>query len=249
MDGSPFGLAAVEAAVQLAAELRAEILGLFVEDANLFRLAGSPLVREISLASAVGRSLDVKSLECVLRAKADAARQTLAATAEQVSVVWSFRVERGQVVQASLASAREFDLVVMGKENPAPQGPPSRFARPARSSTRPLLLVFDDSPASRRARETIRQLARAVDSQVVVVIAAKGRAWMTLAEEALQQLDEVAVIATVQPLILEKPDQLVEQARHTQASLVLLSRDQALLDEATLELLVNELDCPLALVQ
>jgi hypothetical protein len=88
-----------------------------------------------------------------------------------------------------------------------------------------------------------------VDSQVVVVIAARGRAWITLAEEALQQLDEVAVIATVQPLILERPDQLVEQARHTQAGLVLLSRDQALLDEATLELLVNELDCPLALVQ
>ena len=37
LDPSPFGLAALEAAIQWAAELQAELQGLFVEDVNLVR--------------------------------------------------------------------------------------------------------------------------------------------------------------------------------------------------------------------
>ena len=42
VDASPHSLAALDAALRLAADLEAEIIGLFVEDINLLRLAGMP---------------------------------------------------------------------------------------------------------------------------------------------------------------------------------------------------------------
>ena len=48
------GSAAMEAATHLAAQLNAELHGLFLEDINLIRLAELPFAREIGLTSAGG---------------------------------------------------------------------------------------------------------------------------------------------------------------------------------------------------
>ena len=249
MDGSAYGLAAVEAAVHLAAELGAEVLGLFVEDANLLRLAGLPVAREVPLSCAAPRSLDPLAMERLLRAQADQVRQALAEAAARVGVAWSFRVARGHVVRASLETAADLDLVVLGKENSAPQAPPPRFAPRARASACPLLLVFDGSPSSRRALDTAAHLARTMDCQVVVVIETGDEDCEELTRRATQPLEQAGVAVSVQPAVLRSAAQLIGEARRTKAKLVLLSRCSDLLDEATLELLVNELDCPVALVQ
>lgn len=249
MDGSAYGLAAVEAAVHLAAGLGAELLGLFVEDANLLRLAGLPVAREVPLSCAAPRALDPLAMERLLRAQADQVRQALAETAAQVSVAWSFRVARGHVVRASLESAGDSDLVVLGKENPVAQAPAPRFAPRARAAACPLLLVFDDSPSSRRALETAAQLARTMDCQIVIAIETADEDGEELARRATQQLQQAGVAVRVQPRVLRSAAQLIGEARRAKAKLVLLSRCSDLLDEATLELLVDELDCPVALVQ
>ena len=104
MDGSPYGLAAVEAAVNLAAELHAELSGLFVEDATLWRVAQLSVCREVALPSAIPRPLDAGAMQRLLQAQAERMREVLSAAAERLHVAWSFEIARGRVVQAGLAN-------------------------------------------------------------------------------------------------------------------------------------------------
>jgi hypothetical protein len=249
MDGSIYGLAAVEAAVGLAAQLRAELLGLFVEDADLIRVAAAPVVQELSLSGAAPRALDPCSLQRTWRAQADQVRRALAETADRVSVIWSFRIARGRVVRASLESAGESDLVVLGKENPAPQAPAPGAGRRARAAAQRLLLAYDPSPAGQRALQTAAQLVRGLAGKAVIAIASAATDCPERAASAVQQLQRAAAVTCGPPLVFHCAAELVEVARRAQSQLVLISRQHPLIDEAGLELLVNELDCPVALIQ
>jgi len=113
--------ALLEAAADLAGSLEAELIGLFVEDADLLHFAGLPFAREVGFASARSRPLDVESMERSLRAWADEARRMLASVAGRTSVRWSFRVARGSVAAELLAAASEADLVVANIEQPGGQ--------------------------------------------------------------------------------------------------------------------------------
>jgi len=55
LDASPHSLALLEAAAELAARFHTEVVGLFIEDATLVNLAGSPFFREVSRFSATSR--------------------------------------------------------------------------------------------------------------------------------------------------------------------------------------------------
>ena len=49
LDGSAHVLAALQAASEMAARMKSELVGLFVEDINLVRLAGLPFPRELGI--------------------------------------------------------------------------------------------------------------------------------------------------------------------------------------------------------
>ena len=97
LDASTHSLAALEEAAALASRLKAEVMGLFVEDINLLRLATSPMARQIGLPSAIGEEIDSAMIESGLRAQASQARAALAAAAGRAGVNWSFRTVRGRV--------------------------------------------------------------------------------------------------------------------------------------------------------
>jgi hypothetical protein len=113
----------LEAAADLAGEMQAELLGLFVENQDLLHFAGLPFAREVGFESATRRALDVESMERSLRALARDARQMLEAVAGATRVPWSFRVVRGAPAAALLAAAEESDLVIARLD--APPVPPS----------------------------------------------------------------------------------------------------------------------------
>jgi nucleotide-binding universal stress UspA family protein len=115
--------ALLEAAAELAGEMQAELLGLFVENQDLLHFAGLPFAREVGFESATRRALDVGSMERTLRALAKEARQALEAVASPTRVQWSFRVVRGVPAAELLAAAEESDLVIANLE--APPGVPS----------------------------------------------------------------------------------------------------------------------------
>ena len=116
LDASPHSMAALEAAAELAAGLQAELLGVFVEDVNLLRLAGLPFAREVHAFSAIPRALDSQEIERELRAQAERARRALARAAEREQVRWTFRVVRGPVLEELLAASAQADLISLGKQ-------------------------------------------------------------------------------------------------------------------------------------
>lgn len=71
LDVSQHSLAALEAAVKLAARMQAELLGLFVEDLNLLRVAGLRSARQIRYPSATAEPLDLAAMERDLRVRAE----------------------------------------------------------------------------------------------------------------------------------------------------------------------------------
>ena len=115
LDASEHSLTALNAAVELAASLNAELEGLFVEDINLVQLAEFPFAQEVSLYSPMSRQLEKGSMERQLRIQAQRLRQTLARLAERAHVAWTFRVVRGGVPAQVLAATESADLTILGK--------------------------------------------------------------------------------------------------------------------------------------
>jgi len=191
LDASAHSLAAVEAAVELAARLEAELLGLFVEDVDLLRFAESPCAREILYASAKDAPLSRATMESRLRAQCEQARKALSAAAARLQVPWSFRSVRGRVTPEILAAAAEVDLLALGNIGWS-FGPPVRMgstALEAATSSIPVLLVserglprevnlavyYDGSTAAKRSLLAAAQLARTGANATTVLLAPRAR--------------------------------------------------------------------------
>jgi hypothetical protein len=109
------------ALTRLARDMQAELLGLFIEDVDLLRLAALPFAAEVGLASAARRALEPAALERALRAQASSLRESLAAALEP-DIAWSFRVARAspaQAVAAALAEGYAPSLLIPPHGNPS----------------------------------------------------------------------------------------------------------------------------------
>lgn len=101
----------IAAAVELAARLGAEVLGLFLEDPRLLRWARLPVARQVS---PWGGGLDRERLEAQLRALAAQAQAELEQAARRLGVSWQAQVLRGELERALNEWAVQGDLWVIG---------------------------------------------------------------------------------------------------------------------------------------
>lgn len=115
LDATAESLAALDAAADLAERLRAELLGLFVEDIDLVNLAALPFTREIDLAAGTVADINLHTVERQFRVQKKKVRSALEKAAEARRLTWSFRTVRGQVTTELLKAAPGVDLVTVGK--------------------------------------------------------------------------------------------------------------------------------------
>jgi nucleotide-binding universal stress UspA family protein len=246
-DASLLGLAAVEAATRLAAELQAELQGLFVEDINLLRLAELPFAREIAYASAVRRPLDFTVMERSLRAKAEEVRQALADSAHRVSVEWSFTVKRGHVTRAMLEAASAADLLITGRESS-----PLAALPPPRSGTQKnhIVVVYDGTRACERALQAASTLARLTADAIMIIVAANDPNQADQLRGQCQDLCQSLKLSVQwDPQLVADPVSLADAARRWQARVLFINRDSSLLDEPAIDRLIRQLECPVTLVR
>ena len=210
LDASSHSLAAVEAAVELAARLEAELSGLFVEDVELLRLAECPGARELLYPSATEAPLSRATMESRLRAQSEQARKALGAAAERLRVRWTFRTVRGPVTPAILAAATEADLLAMGTVGWS-FGPLIRMGSTATgvlTSGVPVLLIseerlphdvrlvvyYDGSAAARRSVMAAEQLAKPGTNGITVLLAAaKHERFSALRDEVTSLLKDKGI--------------------------------------------------------
>jgi nucleotide-binding universal stress UspA family protein len=266
LDASPHSLAALEAAVDLAARLRAELSGLFVEDVNLLRLAGSPLAQEVGFFSATRRRLDAQQIEWQLRAQASRVRQALQAMAEPAEVQWSFRIARGVIASELLTAAAEVDLIILGR------GGWSLTRRRRLGSTAravlseapclalilqhgaglemPVLVVYDGSPLAQKALAAAAALVEEEEGHLTVLILADGADTAhRLQKQAAGWLQERGVEVRYRLLTKLSVPRLAHIVQMEGRGTLVLPARSALLQDEVLLALLDEIETPVLLVR
>jgi nucleotide-binding universal stress UspA family protein len=266
LDASPHSLAALEAASELADALKADLVGIFVEDVNLLHLAGLPFAREVGYPSGVDRPLDSPIMERGLRIQAERARQTLASVAARRHIQWSFRVVRGQVATELLIAAQEADLLALGKASWASTrrvrlGATARVVvsqaphlvlllQHGHAICQPVQLVYDGSPGARRALATATQLAALTGGDLIVMLVTDAPATGPhLQEEVDERLQVQQVKGRYRQLIDPPAEELAQALRMAGGGTLIISADHPLLEGEGLPTLLDAMDCSVVLVR
>ena len=266
LDASLHSLAALEAASELAGALKAELVGIFVEDVNLLHLAGLPFAREFRYLSRADRPLDSPSMERELRIQAEQVRQTLAGVAERRQLRWSFRVVRGQVATELLTAAQEADLLALGRASwaltrrvrlgttarvVAAQAPrPVLLLQQGHAICQPVQLVYDGSPTARRALATAAQLAALTGSHLTVMLVMDApESGQRLQEEVDARLQAQQVKADYRQLVKPSAEELAQALRMAGGGTLIISADNPLLKGEGLPTLLDAMNCSVVLVR
>lgn len=254
LDQSPRGAAALAAATELAAELDAELAGLFVEDIDLQHLIGLPFAREYSLLSGGARPLSQAEMERAWRREAEALQQRLAEAAQRQRLRWSFRTARGRLSAEVATLTQALDLVVLGQRSGVSVRsvsttrlrPPSlRPVQPA-----PVLVLYEDAAASARSLDAAVHLARRSGTGLVLLFKAADEASYAAACEAAQA-ELRARGASGRCTRLEALDgpRLAEAAHREHAACVVLADSARPAGGAGFERMLDEIECPVVLAR
>ena len=150
--------------------LGGELAGLFVEDVNLLRVAALPFTREVGAVSGVSRPIELPDIERVLRVQAETAKRMLAELAGELSVPWSFRIERGNMLQHVLEQMSESVAAVLVPSRllhaPAPATSPGL----GRSSARRVFALWDRSAPQTQTVALALRLAEAQHATVTLIV-------------------------------------------------------------------------------
>jgi nucleotide-binding universal stress UspA family protein len=253
LDESPRSAAALTAAAALAAELDAELAGLFVEDIDLQHLIGLPFAREFSVLTGAGRPLSQTDMERTWRREAETMQRLLAEAAGRLRLRWSFRVARGRVFAEVNTLAQAFDLIVLGKRTGF--GVVSVAKTPARMTglrpqVGPVLVLFDDRSDTFPSLDLGARLARRNDAELVLLINAGNRdefeAACAVAQTALKARRIAGRCAWLTGI---NGASLIQTVRHEEASCLVLANKERYLTQAGFNRMLDELECPIVLTR
>jgi nucleotide-binding universal stress UspA family protein len=261
VDASPLSLAALDAAAELAASLQAELLGLYIEDINLLRLAESPFAQEVGLFSGSIRELDIQRLHRQLRAQANRIRRRLSRLAERSQIRWSFRVARGAISAELLSAASDVDLIILGRagwsggrrlgstaQDIASKTPrPALFHAPRTKQRSAVLVLYDGSQVAQRALTTATDMVKGQRGFLTVAIIADDQ------EDAKNLQMEVAMWLRSRDLkaryrwLFVVDVETVKMLMQTEGQCVLVL-PSSMMEDKSLITLLHGLKCPVMVV-
>jgi len=265
LDCSPHSRASLVAAAEMASRLRAELIGIFVEDINLLHMAGLPFVEEVRRYSAKTGKLDPDQLERLLRLQARQACEMLQQTAEALTIRHTFRVLRGMVPEELMSAAPEADILVLGRSGRSPScrkglGSTARTAlnegkktmllmRPGVTAAEgPLLVLYDGSEGSMRALEVALEIA-GPESILHLIVTNPAPDAEELCRQVVGPIVESSGIPTeYHHLPLTDGHQLARYIRMIDSGLLVLG-DRLDMPAETLRDLVDDIDYPVLIVR
>lgn len=266
LDSSPASQAALEAAVELALGFKARLVGLFVEDINLVRLAEISFTQEVGLFSGASRRLEVQYIERQFRSQARQARQALERLAHNTDLEWTFQVVRGNIATELLAAASEADLIILGKVGWSPLGR-KRLGSTVRAVLSegaqltlvlqhgirlgmPVLLVYDGSVAAQKGLVIATEFVEDEQRQVtVLVLGEDGEATQSYEQEAMAWLKSRGIEADYLRQVGLDAEKVAHTVQEVGCHLLILPGDESLLNVPSLMVLLEELECPALLVR
>lgn len=264
LDASLRSLAALEAAADLAATWHAELVGLFVEDAELLRLASTPAAIRFLYPSGNEAPLTALFLESELHALAGQARRELAAAARRAGVRWSFRIVRGNVAAEVLLAAAEADLLTLGGGgwSIARRLGLGSTARAAIAGVRSSLLLvqsrvapapavlalYDRSADAARACRFAARLAAASSCRLTVFLSSpSGAIERQMEGEVVRLVGRIRILLRFRWIASGDRNEFLHAVRSERGGMLVISNRSPLLDENLVERLLRETDHPLLL--
>lgn len=142
-------MAVLELAADLASRLRAPLLALFVEDADLLNLSELPFAREVGRLSAAERKLENPRLQRAVRSRTETIQRLLNQISLKLRIETRFKTVRGDFMSAVFAEAGQVDVLFLSRK-PEPEPAPRQHRRRA-TDRPPVWVVYDGSPASEQA--------------------------------------------------------------------------------------------------
>ena len=172
----------LEMAAALATATGADLEVVFVEDADLARVAALPITREIDRLSGAARDIDGRRIQRALQSEARHLRAQLARIARASALRSSVRVVRGQVLGEALAASVGVEITfVHGARRMLPgEGPGRAFPMATRGAglgrrgRRPVLNLFKGGPESVRALKVAAKLAGFLGGGLTVMVPNRG---------------------------------------------------------------------------
>jgi len=266
LDASSRSLEALESAAELAARWKAELLGLFVEDVDLLRLAAAASATRFLYPAASEEPLSGSHMERELKALAEEARREMAHAAAHFQVRWSFRTVRGHLPAEILLAAAEADLLSlslggtswpMGRRLPsgsavraaAAAHPPFPRARPPGSPASPVLVVYDGSPGAADATRFAAQLADTYGNRLTVLLpSVSNRLDPEMEAEVLRLLDGEHLRLRFRAIDAHDEAGFLHAVQSEEGRVLVISGQSRLLGEGAVEALMRGTDKPLLIV-
>jgi hypothetical protein len=115
LDSSAHSMAAPRAAAMMATRFEAELLGLFVEDANVRRLTELPFVQEVGFYTGSCRRVERGPLSRQLHVQVGRMRRYFQVKTRHIATCCIFREIRGRVAREVLREADAADVVILGE--------------------------------------------------------------------------------------------------------------------------------------
>jgi nucleotide-binding universal stress UspA family protein len=264
LDASHHSLAALEAAAELAASLKAELEGLFVEDIRLLRAATLPVVREVRFPFDSSDALDLPRMQRELRAQAAMAARALQEACQARQIKGTFRVLRGQVTPSVMRAALQADLLSLGAtsrplvQRPA-LGSTARAAatqspglvllvRRGRRIEGPIVATLASEPAAQRTLQLAAHLANKSGGYLtILILAEQAEQAQQLRAQAGEWLRSRRLLVRYRRLTEKSSAVLAEAVDQERSGALVLGG--AILPAQALEELLEGIECPVLLVR
>jgi nucleotide-binding universal stress UspA family protein len=264
VDASAQSMAALEVGAEIAAGLKSELHGVFIEDIELHKLAALPVAREVRYPCGTGSILTPEAMRRELRAQATLAQRALSRLCQEMSLPGSFRTVRGDVQQTIVRVANEMDLLVLGRfSRPLVQRP--RLGSTARAAAvnaktsvllvhpthvihPPIVLAYDGTQPSRKALRIALHLARRIKSHLTVLALTHDE--QTTVDQLRQQTSRVVhgqVPIRFRPMAHAGPATIVHEIEAEAAGMLLMS--ETILPLLHVDDLLESAGCTLMLVR
>ncbi len=234
-------------------EFSPEVAGLFLEDADLFRLAELPFSYEISRLTSRSHPLTTIELEREVRVQAVHAERALQVTAERAGLKWSFQRMRGRL-NTALEAAPNVNLLLLSatRRSIVSSGEARALGKALRTSeneaTRPIVAVFDASDPATVALESAIRLSRSTNRRLeVILVAATADAVAELRDRAVELLaPQTATLRGVSDMAIET---LTDAIRAAAPALLVIGANDPFLESSGVGLLRRSIDCPALIVR
>ena len=245
LDAFEISAQAIEQAVQLAERMGAQLEGIFVEDIDLIQIAELPFLREVRTVSRSEDAISLGRMEQELRALARRAERLLSERAAQHNVACTFRIWRGSIDSDLLAADIEADVFALTRLGATLSRSKTIIVRPSTVS-----VLFSGTETSTRALDTAIKLATDPSKEINILLVAENEAEsVRLQQRALDQLAETQASARFVRLNDGSLSDLLEVIKDTHTAVLVIERDNELLQTPTLRQNLNTLDCPLLIVR